>query len=118
MLIGIEDVPHLVLAQTAVTLACHLIIGVHLDGQVAMGINELDEQRETVSIAAIDIVSHEFDAMMAHELSECHAGLHSLGHHRLTTGHCRQFPRLANELITCWQSFEFQQLAAAPKDGP
>ena len=32
MLIGIEDVPHLILARAAVALSCHLIVRMHLYG--------------------------------------------------------------------------------------
>ena len=42
--VGLDDVPHLRLAHLAMYPLCHLVIGMHLDAQVAPGIDELDEQ--------------------------------------------------------------------------
>ena len=43
-LLGLNDIPHLTLAHFAMLSLGHLIVGMHLDTQVAPGIDELDEQ--------------------------------------------------------------------------
>ena len=42
--VGLDDVPHLTLAHLAMDTLGHLVVGMHLDAQVAPGIDELDEQ--------------------------------------------------------------------------
>ena len=42
--VGLDDVPHLRLAHLAMYPLCHLVVGVHLDAEVALGIDELDQQ--------------------------------------------------------------------------
>ena len=42
--VGLDDVPHLTLAHLAMDALGHLVVRVHLDAEVAPGIDELDEQ--------------------------------------------------------------------------
>ena len=42
--VGLDDVPHLRLAHLAMYPLCHLVVRVHLDAEVTLGIDEFDEQ--------------------------------------------------------------------------
>ena len=42
--VGLDDVPHLRLAHLAMDALGHLVIGMHLDAEVTLGIDEFDEQ--------------------------------------------------------------------------
>ena len=42
--VGLDDVPHLGLAHLAMDSLGHLVVGMDLDAEVALGIDELDEQ--------------------------------------------------------------------------
>ena len=54
-LIGRQDVPALLLAQAAVLVLAGVgVVGMHLDGQVVCGVDDLDEQREYVALAAAE----------------------------------------------------------------
>jgi hypothetical protein len=49
-LIAVEDVPALTLAKAAVLVLGGIsVIGMDLDGQVAIGVDDLDEEREAVA---------------------------------------------------------------------
>ena len=49
--LGIEDVPHLGLAGFVVLTLGHLVIGVYLDGEVPLGIDNLGEQGQLVVVS-------------------------------------------------------------------
>ena len=46
---SIDDVPHLGLPEGIVALEPEFVIGVHLDGEVVTGIDELDEQGKALT---------------------------------------------------------------------
>ena len=51
---GVDDVPHLALAHLAVDALSHSIVRMNLDAEVAMGIDELDEQWQLPLVLAVD----------------------------------------------------------------
>ena len=50
-LVGTDDIPHLALAHLAVLTLCHLIVGVYLDAQVFLSVDELDQEGHLAVIA-------------------------------------------------------------------
>ena len=52
--VGLDDIPHLALAHLAMLTLGHLVVGVDLDAQVALGINELDEQGQLAMVTLVD----------------------------------------------------------------
>ena len=94
--LGLQDIPHLVLAHAAVAAHRHLVARVHLHREVATGVDQLDEQRETVSIAAIHVTPHQVSAIAPHQPCQRKALVLALRHDRLAPGHRREFPTLAD----------------------
>ena len=55
--VGLDDVPHLRLAHLAMYPLCHLVVRVDLDAQVALGIDEFDEQGQLAVVFRIDLLA-------------------------------------------------------------
>ena len=79
--IGLKNVPHLVLTRTSMTTTRHFVIGVHLNGQVSFSVNELNQQGKLIAIAAIDIITHEVSAITLNQLGECQASVIAISHY-------------------------------------
>ena len=65
-----QTIPHLGLATVLAMTMGNLVVGVYLDAQVALGIDELDEQRELVAEALIIVLAHEFFSLFTYQLVE------------------------------------------------
>ena len=94
-LVRLQDIPHLGLAMLFSQFVCCLFIGMHLNRQVALGVDELDEQRELIAEAAVIVGSQKALALLAHQLVERLALVLALAHHGLAARHAREFPTLA-----------------------
>ena len=57
--VGLDDVPHLRLTHLAMDALGHLVIGMHLDAQVAPGIDELDEQGQLTLVLLVDLLTQD-----------------------------------------------------------
>ena len=55
--VGLDDVPHLRLAHLAMDALGHLVVRVHLDAEVTLGIDELDEQGQLAVVFRIDLLA-------------------------------------------------------------
>ena len=74
----------------------YLVVGVHLDGEVLLGVDELDEQGEAVAEALIVAPSHQPLLVAVDEVGEQHAVLGSTINRRHVALHGREFPALTN----------------------
>ena len=61
-----DDVPHLVLAMSAMSFPRKFIAGMDLDAQVLPGVDELYQERKLGSGLGDDFLSGEFLAMLYH----------------------------------------------------
>ena len=120
--IGFDDVPHLGFAETSVSFLRQFVIGVHLDGEVLAGVDELDEERELISELLIDAVANEESFVLIDELGEVEPEVHisddaSFDGYRFMTRYGTYLPRLADVGLSCVNAFERRYLVSAPDHG-
>ena len=80
-LVGSHDIPHLGLALGVVTLCGQPVIRVNLDGEVGLGIDELDEQREYIAVLGINLSAHEGSLVLVNQVSDGPAGEFAFGNY-------------------------------------
>ena len=51
---GLDDIPHLGLTHLAMFTLRHLVVGMYLDAQIALGIDELDQQGQLTLVLLVD----------------------------------------------------------------
>ena len=93
----------------------YFVVGVYLDAQVLMGVDELDEQRKLAAEALVVRLSHERWAQCGHYFVERLAVEGTSADDGLAAGHARQFPALADALRGIGELFELCNLISAPQ---
>ena len=81
--IGTYYIPHLGLALGIVSLGGKLVIRMDLDRQVALGINELYEEREFIACIGIDLLADKFALELLYEFGNLLALEFAVGNDRL-----------------------------------
>ena len=81
--IGTYYIPHLGLALGIVSLGGKLVIRMDLDRQVALGINELDEERKFIAGIGINLFSDKFALELLYEFGNLLALEFAVGNDRL-----------------------------------
>lgn len=76
-------IPHLGLALGIVSLGGKFIVRMDLDRQVALGINELDEEREFIAGIGIDFLADKFALELLYEFGNLLALEFTVGNDRL-----------------------------------
>ena len=74
----------------------YLVVGMHLDGEILLGVDKLDEQREAMAEALIVVTPHQPLLVAVDEVGEQHTVLASTFNRRHIALHGREFPALAN----------------------
>ena len=67
---SIEDVPHLGLPELVVLTESHLVIGMYLDGEILMGIDNLGKQRQLVVVPFRNSIPKYFSRMVFYDFCE------------------------------------------------
>ena len=93
--LGRHEIPHLGLAALASLSVCNLIGGMHLNGEVVTGINELDEQRELIAKALVVGTADELFFQFGHEVVELSPCIGTFADDSLIAWHATDFPTLA-----------------------
>ena len=57
--VGLDDVPHLAFAHLAMDALGHLVVGMDLDAEVALGIDELDQQGQLAMVFLVDLLAED-----------------------------------------------------------
>ena len=112
-----QSVPHLSLAALLALLAGNLVVGVYLDGEVAVGVDELDEQWKLVAEALVVLRAEEAVLQFSHHLVEVLALILTVGNDRFVTLHAGDFPALAHVLLLDVEVLERNNLIATPDGG-
>ncbi len=68
---SIDDIPHFGFTHFAMFALCHFIIGVYLDAQILVCINELDKQWQFVSILLGDTSAQDLRWILFDDIREC-----------------------------------------------
>src|SRR5438128_9033276 len=66
-LVGLHDIPHFGFTESAFTFCSQLIVGVYLNGKVVVGINKFDEQRESVTICTVYMLTNQFALILSNQ---------------------------------------------------
>ena len=92
-----------------------LVIGVHLDGERLVGIDELDEQWKLIAEALVVSFAHELVLQLGHDGAEGLAVVVATVDGGLTTLHAGNLPALTDICQVGSKVFERYNLLAAPK---
>ena len=113
---GLDDVPHLRLAEGTITRMCQIVIRVHLHGEVVSGIDKLDQKWEARPKTFQNAAPDEIGAVSANQFAERDALLRPIGYDRRPTVYVRHFPAFANLARIGGQGLKMTDGRAAPKD--
>ena len=85
------------------------IIGVHLDGKVPVGVDELEQQGEFVTGVGIDVFAHQLSFVHFNQFRDGFPGQGAVGHHAHKSFNAREFPAFTdirvlgyNTLVGCY----------------
>ena len=92
--LGIEDVPHLGLAELVMLALGHLIVGVDLNGEVLTGIDDLGEDGELAVVLAGDLLAEDLLWHLLDDIGEAIAGPGAIFYLTLRTRNGRDGPVL------------------------
>ena len=107
------------LTRTTVALHGQLIVGMNLYAEVLARVDELDEQRELIAEALIDLITYEQPLVLVDEHGEGQSYIHiinqsTLDGNALMAWYARDFPTLANIWLSGIDAFEWSNLVTAP----
>ena len=115
--LSIEDVPHLALAHLSMDSLCHLVVGMHLDAEVFLGIDELHQKGQLTMILVVDRLSQNGLGVFGHDRDQVATCEGAIGDDAGTGGYGTDFPAFANGFITGGKAFVGAELTTAPNDG-
>ena len=110
----LHHIPHFRFPAGLSVAMSNLVGRMHLDGEVALRIDELDEQREAVSEAQVVFASHELITQAVYKLRQRNTLVGPFGHDALAAWHGTNFPALANEVALLLCVFELSNLTPTP----
>ena len=117
-LIGRYHIPHLGLSLGAVVaLGGQFVVGMHLDGEVREGVDELDQEGEFVPGVGIHVLSHQLSLVFFYQFGYGLALEGTFGHYALVAGHAGEFPAFANVLLVGFYAFVRGNLFTTPYNG-
>ena len=120
--IALDDIPHLGLAGTAVTLHGQLVIGMHLHTEVLTRVDELDQQGELVAKLLVHLVAYQQSLVLVDELRQRESLVDvvdqsAVDGYTLVTCHAADFPTLADVWLCGIDALEGCNLVASPDGG-
>ena len=65
--LSIEDVPHLALTHLTMDSLCHLVVGMHLDAEVFLGIDELHQKGQLTVVLGVDRLAQNGLGVFGHD---------------------------------------------------
>ena len=115
--VGLDDVPHLRLAHLAMDTLGHLVVRVHLDAEVALGIDELDEQGQLAMVFRIDRTAKDGLGGFVDDGDEVPTLPGAIADDAGAGGHGTDLPTLAYGLAGRGEPFVGPESGATPDDG-
>ena len=115
--LSIEDVPHLALTHLTMDALCHLVVGMHLDAEVFLGIDELNQKGQLTMILVVDRLSQNGLGVFGHDRDQVATCEGAIGDDAGTGGYGTDFPAFADGFITGGKAFVGAELTTAPNDG-
>ena len=115
--VGLDDIPHLGLAHLAMFALGHLIVGVHLNAQVALGIDELDQEGQLAVILGVDCLAQNGIGVFGHDRDQVATHKGAIADDAGTRGYCTDLPTLANGLVGRCHALVGAKLRTTPDHG-
>ena len=112
-----QCIPHLGLTMLLALLVGNLIIRMHLDREVVVGVNKLDEQWKFVSETLVVLLPKETSLEFFHYLIEALALHLAISYDAFFAWYSRDFPAFAHLLLLYVEMFESDNLTATPDGG-
>ena len=112
--ICMQYIPHLSLAMRLALSVGGLFIGVNLDGEFALGIDELDQQWEFVAEATVVVCSQQVAFEHGDQFVEFLSLAGTFTHNGLVAFDSGQFPTLTNLVLLAGEVFEGDDFLASP----
>ena len=113
----LDDIPHLGLAHLAVYTLSHLVVGMHLDAQVALGIDELDQEGQLAVVLGVDGLAQNGIRGLGHDRDQVATCEGTIADDAGTGGYGTDLPALANGVIGRSQALVGAKLVATPDNG-
>ncbi len=112
--IALDYVPHFGFAQRVVALACQFVVGVYLNRQVLVGIDNLNQQRKRLAVSLHYLGAEQLHAEAVDEFGQGHAFVFAGVDYRFMAWHGADFPAFAYFVGACGQLFVFADFGATP----
>ena len=94
-----------------------LVIGMHLDGEVLEGVDELEQEGEFVSGVAVHMLAHQLALIGLDQLGDGFAGQGAVGYHAHQAFHVGKFPAFANVFLGALDALVGGNFLATPHEG-
>ena len=115
--VGLDDIPHLGLAHLAMLALGHLVVGVHLYAQVALGIDELDQEGQLAVVLGVDRLAQNGIGVFGHDRDQVATHKGAIADDAGAGGYCTDLPTLANGLVGRRQALVGAKLRTTPNHG-
>ena len=112
-----QRIPHLGLAAFLTLLLGNFIIRMHLDREVAVGIDKLDEQWKLIAETLVVLFSEEASLPFCNNLVEALALHLAIGYDAFIFWYSRDFPAFSHILLLYVEMLESDNLTATPDGG-
>ena len=112
-----QCIPHLGLTTLLALLVGNLIIRMHLDREVVVGVNKLDELWKFISETLVVLLPKETSLEFFHYLIEALALHLAISYDAFFAWYSRDFPAFAHLLLLYVEMFESDNLTATPEGG-
>ena len=112
-----QRIPHLCLAAFLTLLLGNFIIRMHLDREVAVGIDKLDEQWKLIAETLVVLFSEEASLPFCNNLVEALALHLAIGYDAFISWYSRDFPAFSHILLLYVEMLESDNLTATPDGG-
>ena len=112
--IGPDDIPHLRLTHLTMQPPRHVVVGMDLDAQVALRINELDQERQLAVVSSIDSLAKDGLGEFADDRNEVTPFPLTIGDDAGAPKDSTDFPAFTNGISGGRQAFVGAKLATAP----
>ena len=113
-LIGLDDIPHLRLAHLPMFTHRHLVVGMHLDTQVLLGIDEFHQQGQLTMVCLINLFAQDGLRLFVDHRHQIPSLPSAIADDARTRGHSTHLPTLPNRFIGRRQSLIRPELSSTP----
>jgi hypothetical protein len=112
--LSLDDVPHLGFTHLTMLSHSHLVIRMHLDAEVALCINELDEQRQFALVFLVNGFAKDIFWMLVDNGDQIAAFITAIAYYAGAGWHSTNLPTLTNRFISWFQAFIWSKFISAP----